>query len=503
MITARPRSMAPAPAPAAGDPEAPLVRRAARGDDRAFETLFRRYREPLSRYCRAMLGHEQDAEDAFQQAMIRVHGALGSRGPDGPLRPWLFRVAHNECVRVAGRRRPVAALPEGQPAPGAGPPERAEQREAISQLRDDLLALPDPQRAALVMRELSGLSHRQIASALQASPEAAKQLIHQARCSLGEFDAGRSVACADVRRRLSDRDGRVLRARAVASHLRSCEGCRAFRAEIAARPARLAALVPPLPALAAERVLSVLAGGAGAGAGAGGLGGSGLLGGIGAVGAVVATSAALVVTGVVPGIPADADAGSGPPAPAAAAPSSAQPPSSATADPAPARTPSRAPARDGDAATPPPAPAADEAAPGPAAAAAPAPDPALPASPAPDPAPARPSAERPAAGAGDAATPAAPVTASAAVTAGSAGVGADVEAGASLPAAGTGATARVSAAVTPEAGVEAGVQAQATTPLTPSVDASVDASLAPRGVEVTVTPPLGLPPLRVRTPGGG
>ncbi len=310
--------------PAGAESDVRLARRASRGDERAFEALFVRYRDTLSRYCRAMLRHDQDAEDAFQQAMMRAHGALGrGAAPDGPLRPWLFRIAHNECLRVAGTRHPHAALTEGEPAPGAGPPERAEVREDLAQLRADLLALPQPERAALVMRELNGLSHQQIAAALDATPEGAKRLIHQARSTLGEFGAGRSLACEDVRRRLSDGDGRVLRARAMSSHLRSCEGCREFRAGIATRSRDLAALFPALPAVAMERIAGTLiTGGVGAaGIGAGGFGGGAIIAGIGAAGAVVAASA-LMVTGTLPGAGPDTPAAPGP-QPAAATPAAA------------------------------------------------------------------------------------------------------------------------------------------------------------------------------------
>ncbi len=507
MITMRPpRALRPPGLAAEGDGQ--LARRVSRGDDRAFEILFGRYRDPLSRYCRAVLRHEQDAEDAFQQTMIRAYRALGRGDGAVNLRPWLFRIAHNECVRVVGGRRPHDALSGGETsAPSEGPAERAETREELAQLRTDLLALPTPQRSALVLRELSGLSHRQIAETLGATPETAKQLIHEARVSLGEYSAGRSLACGDVRRRISDGDGRVLRARAVSSHLRGCEGCRDFRAGIARRPRQLAALFPALPGLLAERgAAALITGGAGA-AGAGGLGGASLVGGIGAAGAALVASAALLVssgalapaaegTRAVPERPAAAAVAAPAPTAATAAATGVRAPrvrTGATAAPAATVAPAAAPAGGGAGTTP-----------------------AAPASPAP--AGAAPTGGGGAPGGGTApASPAAGGTAAApAVSAGATlpGVQAGATAGAQGVQAGatvavppvvpgTSATATVGA-TTGTGGTTARVGVDVRTPVAPPVTADVGVSVTPDdGVAVAVTPPvlpLPVPSVTVQVP---
>jgi Sigma-70, region 4 len=182
--------------------------------------------------------------------------------------------------------------------------ERLETVEELAALRQDLLTLPADQRGALVLRELSGLTHEQIADVLDESPAAVKQLIYQARLGLTGMAEGRRTNCGEVRRRLSDGDGRVLRARGIGAHLRACSGCRAFRETTAALPRQLAALTPVLPLAVAERILRAIegasgglgggGGGAAAGTGAAASGAlSGIGGGIGAkVAVVVAVSAA-------------------------------------------------------------------------------------------------------------------------------------------------------------------------------------------------------------------
>jgi RNA polymerase sigma factor (sigma-70 family) len=272
-----------APLPSLSD--AQLARRAGAGDDRAFEILHHRFATHLYRYCRVILGHHEDAEEALQSLMLRAYSALRTGVRPNAVRPWLYRIAHNECLRLIGRRRAVHELPETAPARDGGPGEHAQLRERLHQLLRDLDVLPPAQRSALVMRELGGLSHQAIGEALQERPEAVKQLIYAARQSLAEFDIGRDMPCAAVRRRLSDGDGRRLRARPVRAHLRSCQGCQAFRRALVVRPRQLAALAPLPPLLAGHGVLGAILG-SGSGGGASGpllmTGGSVVVGPVGA-----------------------------------------------------------------------------------------------------------------------------------------------------------------------------------------------------------------------------
>src|SRR4029077_13264114 len=102
--------------------------------------------------------------------------------------------------------------------------------------------LPDRQRGALVMRELSDMDYGEIATALGTSGGAARQSVYEARVALQEMSEGRDMECDSVRQTLSEGDGRLLRGRGVRAHLRGCEGCRDFQAAISQRRADLRAL---------------------------------------------------------------------------------------------------------------------------------------------------------------------------------------------------------------------------------------------------------------------
>jgi len=264
-----------------------LTQRAVGGDERAFAAIFRRYHQPLYRFCMAIVGNPEDAQDALQNTMMKVLRALPGEERQIDLKPWLYRIAHNESIDLLRRRRETRPLDVEHAAPSHGLAEDAATRERLRRLLADLRELPERQREVLVMRELAGLDFEEVSSALGTSCAVARQTLYEARLSLRQMEEGREMDCAAVTRALSDGDGRVTRRRDVRAHLRSCSGCRGFRDEIKGRRQDLAAL-SPLPAAVAAGMLHGMVGGSGA-AGGGGL--AAALG--GGAAKTVATSAAV------------------------------------------------------------------------------------------------------------------------------------------------------------------------------------------------------------------
>ncbi|HET7048863.1 MAG TPA: sigma-70 family RNA polymerase sigma factor [Solirubrobacteraceae bacterium] len=229
------------------------------GSDDAFGTLYQRHQRSLYRYCRSILRSETDAHDAVQSAFARAFEALRRDQRDAPLRPWLYRIAHNEAISVIRRRKAGEALSAHLTSRVAPTEDRAHDREQFGSLLEDLQRLPARSRGAILMRELSGLSHEEIATALGTSVNGAKQAIFEARTALSDFAEGRNMACEDVQDAISHGDRRVLRGRRVSAHLRDCPVCVQFTAEITGRRGRLRALSPPFSAGAAGTLLSRLA----------------------------------------------------------------------------------------------------------------------------------------------------------------------------------------------------------------------------------------------------
>lgn len=298
-----------------------LTKRAVSGDERAFAAIFRRYHQPLYRFCLAIVGNPEDAQDALQNTMMKVLRALPGEEREIELKPWLYRIAHNESIDLLRRRRQTRELSVEQAAPGYGLAEDVATRERLRRLIADLRELPERQREVLVMRELAGLDFEEIATALSTSGAVARQTLYEARQSLRQMEEGREMNCESVMKALSDGDGRVTRRRDVRAHLRACSDCSSFRDEIKTRQHDLAAL-SPLPAVAAAGLLQGLVGGSSAATG-GGLAavlGGGAAQGIGASAvakgvATVAVAATVGVTaadraGVVHVLPGSGDAGS-------------------------------------------------------------------------------------------------------------------------------------------------------------------------------------------------
>jgi RNA polymerase sigma factor (sigma-70 family) len=240
------------------------------------EAVYERYHQRLYRYCFSIVGNADDAQDALQNAMLKAVRALPGEKREIQLKPWLYRIAHNESVELLRRRREQIELGPELASPTGGPAETADQRQRLRRLLGDLEQLPERQRGALVMRELGGLGFEQIGEAFGTSAAVVRQTVYEARLSLRQLEAGREMSCDKVMRELSDADGRIARRRDIQAHLRDCRDCRDFGESISARRHDLAAIAP-LPAAASAALLhSVLAGGkAGAGLGGGIVAGAG------------------------------------------------------------------------------------------------------------------------------------------------------------------------------------------------------------------------------------
>ncbi|HEY6761151.1 MAG TPA: sigma-70 family RNA polymerase sigma factor [Baekduia sp.] len=268
-------------------------RRFGAGEPAAFAELYRENHRDVDRYCRSLLHDEEDAEDAAQSTWAALWARPDAARRDVPLRPWLFRIAHNQAVDILRRRRPHDELSELDLAAPVDVADHVELRDRLAALRTDLINLPERQRGALLLRELCGLGHDEIGAVFQISAAAAKQTIYEARRALLDAEGGRSMACRAVQQAISDGDGRVRRGRRLRAHLRSCASCRDFANAVTSGSRELRLLFPGLPLPATAAHLLIGPGRAASGAGSGGLATVGAK--LGASAAVKAAATVLVV----------------------------------------------------------------------------------------------------------------------------------------------------------------------------------------------------------------
>jgi RNA polymerase sigma factor (sigma-70 family) len=266
------------------------------GEDEAFRIIHDRYRARLLAYARQMLsGRGADVEDVVQDVFVRAYAALRASDRDLVLRAWLYRVAHNRCVDELRRPQPHQIPTRGW---SADPAAALEQRESLQRLVIDIGRLPEQQRSALLMRELSGMPYDEVAEVLEVSVPAVKSLLVRARLGLVQALEAREAACADIRDQLAEAHGRGVRPSWMARrHLRDCPACRECRAELRASRPQLAALVPAVGPLGLLAKLFGLGGGAGAGGGtAASGGGAAAVGAGGAASGLAGVTAAHVAT---------------------------------------------------------------------------------------------------------------------------------------------------------------------------------------------------------------
>jgi RNA polymerase sigma factor (sigma-70 family) len=242
-----------------------LAAHSARGDSGAFAELYRRHHQRLYRYCLTLLHDPDDAADVLQTTMAKALGALERGERVKGVRSWLFRIAHNTAIDLVRARHPQAPLDaleeiesSALTAPSAA--SQAQSRAEMAETVADIRGLPRRQQSALVMRELAALPYDEIAGALETSPLAARQLVHQARSALHDTRSGRDMDCETARQALGERDGRRPRDRRVRAHVAFCDACASFGQSIQERRAALTAFAPPLAPAAATEILGRLLG---------------------------------------------------------------------------------------------------------------------------------------------------------------------------------------------------------------------------------------------------
>lgn len=165
-----------APAP---DDDWDALARVAAGDSDAFTPLVERHQDRLVALCQRFLGDRDEALDAAQEVFLKLYRHAGRTRPQGRLFTWLYRVAVNHCLNRLRRRKLVRFFSLGggggeeeeQPAfePASEAPDAfatAAARERWRSTRRAIDALPESQRAVVILAKFEGLSQKQIAETL-------------------------------------------------------------------------------------------------------------------------------------------------------------------------------------------------------------------------------------------------------------------------------------------------------------------------------------------------
>ncbi len=186
--------------PGLGPRDLALVRSVQAGDPEAFESFVERFGPLIMAFGLRMCGNRADAEDVFQETLVKVYTRLADLADPGALRTWFWRVVSNECLMSRrGPRDPgrTVAFDElfplsaerGEapdlPDAGAVDPERAVLAgEARERIEAAIRHLPPDYRIILLLRDFEQLSTEEVAEVLQISVANAKVRLHRARLAL-------------------------------------------------------------------------------------------------------------------------------------------------------------------------------------------------------------------------------------------------------------------------------------------------------------------------------
>src|SRR5437016_7703400 len=169
--------------------EAALVARVRAGDRAAFGVLAERYAGVARRVARAVLGDPDDADDAAQDAFLAALVKLDQYDPRRPFGPWLMRIVANAATDRRRRRtvRQVEALAPELTGGGPRPDREAEQSALGDRLRAALAELPERRRIAVVLFDVEGYSHAEIAQILDIPEGTVRSEVFHARRRLREL----------------------------------------------------------------------------------------------------------------------------------------------------------------------------------------------------------------------------------------------------------------------------------------------------------------------------
>lgn len=174
------------------DEELRVIREVLAGRTDRFEELVLAHQKGIYNLCLRMLGNEQDALDASQEAFFRAYRRLASFRGGSRFSVWLYRLASNVCLDMLRKRPSAPELPlenddgDALPLPDTRPTPQAEleKKELRQAVYRALESLPPEFRQAVVLRDVNGLSYDEIGRVMKLEPGTVKSRIFRARKKL-------------------------------------------------------------------------------------------------------------------------------------------------------------------------------------------------------------------------------------------------------------------------------------------------------------------------------
>jgi len=170
------------------DADRQAIERFLAGDVSAFEELYRRYQPYVYNVVNGIVQNAEDARDVTQEVFLHVYDSLSRFRGGSAFSTWLYRVAVNAAITHVRREKrhpqvPLDSLREFRADVDAEPEQQAARAETQQAVQEMLAALPEQQRAVLVLRYFQELSLEEMAEVMNCSVAAVKVRLHRARNS--------------------------------------------------------------------------------------------------------------------------------------------------------------------------------------------------------------------------------------------------------------------------------------------------------------------------------
>jgi RNA polymerase sigma-70 factor (ECF subfamily) len=161
--------------------DASVIGRCQAGSIEAYEILLSRYRERVLNFAYALLGSRDDAEDAAQEAFIKVFSAIHTFRSEAQFWTWLYRITLNICLQRKRRSKGYSSLDDCEDQIMDIHPDAQQMAEVRMMTVDVLNELSLPLRVVLILREMHDLSYEDIATILEIPVGTVRSRISEAR----------------------------------------------------------------------------------------------------------------------------------------------------------------------------------------------------------------------------------------------------------------------------------------------------------------------------------
>ncbi|PAB61399.1 RNA polymerase subunit sigma-24 [Anaeromicrobium sediminis] len=179
------------------DIEKSLIKKCQSGDVESFELLIKDYEKRAFNIAYRMLGNVEDANDATQEAFIKIYKHINKFKGDSSFSTWLYRIVTNTCLDILRKNKNKKTLSYDNPTETEEGTikrefvdhktntEKTVEREMVKkELHECINSLGDSHKTAIILRDINGFSYKEIAHILSCSEGTVKSKINRARKNL-------------------------------------------------------------------------------------------------------------------------------------------------------------------------------------------------------------------------------------------------------------------------------------------------------------------------------